>query len=881
MSQEIIYTSAPQGLKPGSRGFCTVVSTNGMARNLAERLEGLSGYRHRFEPHDPNAHLNPVNYSHLLLTVGGTKFHVLSQVRDAGLDYTQRSNKLAHHVAFADSEITVTPGSSPAWTMKADGFCEQTWDGETKTVAAGRKKLPAEGYRPAPCGVWEAVTGDAGWAAVLAESAKAQKPMHVLFPPGTDTLSLVVEALHLLPPEKRWTVTFSTYFTKLPAGTQCQWRFILDGTPEAIAVRRDPHNLTIDLCANLGPAPDSELATAARTGKPAYTLAPPPKLQPRRPTLPPAATSSPARAAEPDEVSSASYDLSSSTTAPPQRAPLPRIEPLRTSKLPWILVGCLALLLFIAVVVIGAFAIKDYGGLAAAPDTRDPTVAQNSPNPKEQLDRTATQSVEEERSQNSTHDNSEDPVDPPTSKPTDDGSHGDDETESTDEPPPEPEEQHAPLYDVIEVRQRNLNLPVLNPEKPEERSARLATIFVENSQDVELELVGAEKLLDQGIEYRFEPQDDRRSGARRWPVVKVATTIGQERTIGTFVLENQELSFEWERNADSSRLPYCQLRIKAANGTSEQDLEAVCSLITPTYRNPISLRFTQYQYAEALETEHRLPSPEDLQLEIAVRGLPEEEWELSATTLKPRHSNIPGEAVTLEIRDPFAPTDSLLYVQLSLVVDEKGHARLSVENQARPIMIIAQRAQSLVLPSGRDIELPGALEIKRPDSPIEFARARFEEVEEQTEQFLGRGPIVLEENIPTRERQIRGEIAALNRQLRLEREREQKNPDAISQLQDVIDKMEDLLRQAAGLKQQYGAAIEHARKQEEWQNKLDEFYQRLESSLQIDFELFIDIGDDETGEHRVPILQSIDTSEEQATSSPDYRNPFPSTGASE
>ena len=36
MSQEIVYTSAPKGLKPGSSGFCTVASTAGMARNLAE-----------------------------------------------------------------------------------------------------------------------------------------------------------------------------------------------------------------------------------------------------------------------------------------------------------------------------------------------------------------------------------------------------------------------------------------------------------------------------------------------------------------------------------------------------------------------------------------------------------------------------------------------------------------------------------------------------------------------------------------------------------------------------------------------------------------------------------------------------------------------------
>jgi hypothetical protein len=50
MSQELIYTSAPRGLKPGTRGFCTVVSTQQMSQPLAERLESLSGYRHVYAP---------------------------------------------------------------------------------------------------------------------------------------------------------------------------------------------------------------------------------------------------------------------------------------------------------------------------------------------------------------------------------------------------------------------------------------------------------------------------------------------------------------------------------------------------------------------------------------------------------------------------------------------------------------------------------------------------------------------------------------------------------------------------------------------------------------------------------------------------------------
>ena len=71
----------------------------------------------------------------------------------------------------------------------------------------------------------------------------------LIFPPGTDVLPLVAESLALLPAELRWRVTFSTYFTKLPPGIACQWRCVIEGTPEAAAAQQGPPGtLLIDLC---------------------------------------------------------------------------------------------------------------------------------------------------------------------------------------------------------------------------------------------------------------------------------------------------------------------------------------------------------------------------------------------------------------------------------------------------------------------------------------------------------------------------------------------------------------------------------------------------------------------------------------------------------
>ena len=244
MIEEIIYTSAEKGLKAGSRGFCTVVSTAGMAINIAERLESMSGYRHAFPMQDPRARLNPVNYSHVTLRIGGKNSHVISRVADAGQDYSGRTNKLAHHLMIDDISRFA---AGPARLMGEKGVLVSQWDGSVRTVPA--RNLPMVAVPGSiELTAWKALTGDSGWAGWVAEQLTKDKgPVSVIFPPGTDTLMLVREVLDILPPIQQWSVTFSTYFTKLLAGTECQLRFVLDETPEATTLRNDARAKVVDL----------------------------------------------------------------------------------------------------------------------------------------------------------------------------------------------------------------------------------------------------------------------------------------------------------------------------------------------------------------------------------------------------------------------------------------------------------------------------------------------------------------------------------------------------------------------------------------------------------------------------------------------------------
>lgn len=268
MTQELIYTSAPSGLKPGSKGFCTVAATNGIAPRTVTLLESLSGYRHTFPPAQSPDPANPVAWMHLH-TPGGDS--LLSRVADAGLDYSGRSNKIAHHVILSPNERTE---AGPTAMMRVEGNLIATWSGPTRWLAARTPhsgKLPPGTSPSIPATTWRTLTGDAGWAGVLAQAALSRDTpeCYVIYGAGQENkiLTLFDEALVLLPPSHRWQVTLSTFFCKLPPGMSCQWRGILKGSPEHRLVPPHKRVVKIDLTADLTTPPDGPLVHYARTGQ--------------------------------------------------------------------------------------------------------------------------------------------------------------------------------------------------------------------------------------------------------------------------------------------------------------------------------------------------------------------------------------------------------------------------------------------------------------------------------------------------------------------------------------------------------------------------------------------------------------------------------------
>ncbi|WP_436715226.1 hypothetical protein U8335_21615 [Roseiconus lacunae] len=233
MSTELLYTSAPHGLRHGAKGFCTVLSTAGMSINVISKLESISGYRQFFSADHPRYAENPIAYAHQIFSVGGIQASVISRIGPYGIDYTGRpSNKIAHHVVVEPNEM---PAAGPAWLL-GQSVIRSQWLGHCETPSSG-PDIPSGNQSSRICTQWRNLAGDAGWGGVVAEAVASadQTPLWIIYSLSQRDrlLELMDESIALLPVSLRWRATFNTFAVKVPPDVQCKIRFVPEGTEEA------------------------------------------------------------------------------------------------------------------------------------------------------------------------------------------------------------------------------------------------------------------------------------------------------------------------------------------------------------------------------------------------------------------------------------------------------------------------------------------------------------------------------------------------------------------------------------------------------------------------------------------------------------------------
>lgn len=173
-----------------------------------------------------------------VIDIRGTRYHVLSQIQDAGLDFTGRTNFLAHHLVFAPEEIRQLPsppiilrdwtGWMKSWAQEPQLLENEDWS--SLTSLATNVSVPAK--------TWQQLSGDAVNGYGLLES-RAGIAFRVDNLGEEQILGLLGESLELLElrdPRRDfratgWQYTFTTSMQEQDNPSDFRWRCLHSDNP--------------------------------------------------------------------------------------------------------------------------------------------------------------------------------------------------------------------------------------------------------------------------------------------------------------------------------------------------------------------------------------------------------------------------------------------------------------------------------------------------------------------------------------------------------------------------------------------------------------------------------------------------------------------------
>ncbi len=669
MSQEIVFTSARRGLRSGSTGFCTVRSTRGMPSNLAQMLERLTGYTHIFDAYSDEASLNPVSFTHYIARLGDQRFHILARISNAPLDHTNRSNKLAHLFAIEGRQFAKELSEGPALESMTLPWI-RTWSSDTEPYVLPDQKqiqLPMTGQSPVEsCRAWKDATGDAGWAAVLAESGgEGKEIMTVIVPRDVGrceefwSLQLVNESLSLLPPLNRWDITYSTVFSgNLPVSISCQWQFVLDGTDHAKRARLNPRVKTIDIpdiVARRLRAPESPLtALTTNADRPWHgqrSTSATAQRSPRVATNQSASEGVHDNAKEKHAHDSAFLDNYDSAV---QR----RIESRsKTNKVP-LLLRSVSLMIVAAVVLLvlvgfilqrqnrdDSEALQEIVKSAQEKNQKDEAKKQKLKNDEQKQAEAAALQHEHEEQQRLQAKSIESPEHIPPKVAETSAEHA-----PVEEMRPEIPRQ-SPLQDVRNHENRmELKLPESGLNAKTDGPIHLAKIYVTSPEEFNLvRIIGGQTVLKSGLDFLLTPNDSPDHSIRQWDVTRYSLSGvglgGPPDRVGTFSLnENSELTFRWDTGNHGFELINCLLEMEVDELGAKPEQER-CTLREVKQILPLKFNLNEAETVVPLLNRNELANTHAVELvDCDFRNLPGNVTRTGSTQLHV------GDSVTFQIQ---------------------------------------------------------------------------------------------------------------------------------------------------------------------------------------------------------------------------------------
>jgi hypothetical protein len=244
MPLQLIFTSAPRGLVAGRSGFCTVARHASLSERLTQQLEALG------TPHDD---VVGATFTFRRLEAGSQAWYVLSRFVARGLDYSQRDNRLAHHLVFTAEEAAVLPPPA-ALALRWNGW-KDAWTEEPTWLKEDARPLPLSAHPVlTPAAGWREFAGTGAKAAWLVNASGAAAVSLLNPPESAQMLRLLAESAALLG-RAAWSATFTTNAAKTGA----------DGFDWAVGPASGRPTIDLAQAAQLA-APAGELARIAATG---------------------------------------------------------------------------------------------------------------------------------------------------------------------------------------------------------------------------------------------------------------------------------------------------------------------------------------------------------------------------------------------------------------------------------------------------------------------------------------------------------------------------------------------------------------------------------------------------------------------------------------
>jgi len=261
VADQIIFTSAVRGIKPGASGYCTVLRSPGIRPALEQALEKLSVFEHT------KCNRGRVTYSYRQIEIRDTTYFALSRISDTDKDYTGRTNFLAHHLVFQKEEI---PDLSPADILLTwSGWCQQ-WSGEPREEPVDVQSLQQIPAIKPPVRIWKEQAIGVDGAIKLASDTQSLFVLRSKECTDSSLLQLVAEALAVRAKFNQsykytWTTSFSVGLAAVGSAKTFKWLVVRDADDYALPKA----GTLIDLDTTLpgGTTANEELSAIAREGE--------------------------------------------------------------------------------------------------------------------------------------------------------------------------------------------------------------------------------------------------------------------------------------------------------------------------------------------------------------------------------------------------------------------------------------------------------------------------------------------------------------------------------------------------------------------------------------------------------------------------------------